>query len=106
MPGSRLSGLARAVVAAACLGGGASEAIPLAASAQTETALSEAGWAASSNPSSGSADAPANAIDGNVNNRLSSDADQASGMWFQVNLGSSQTFNQIEMDAGGSSGDY
>ena len=27
-------------------------------------------------------------------------------MYFQVNLGSAQTFNQIEMNAGGSTGDY
>jgi hypothetical protein len=95
-----------AVAAAACLAGGAAQAIPSAASAQSETPLSEAGWTASTNTGSSSADAPANAIDGNISTRFSSDADQASGMWFQVNLGSSVTFDQIEMDAGGSSGDY
>ncbi|HET9896081.1 MAG TPA: discoidin domain-containing protein [Streptosporangiaceae bacterium] len=71
-----------------------------------ETALSEAGWVASSNTTSSAADAPGNAIDGNVSTRFSSDADQASGMFFQVNMGSSQTFNQIELNAGGSTGDY
>jgi hypothetical protein len=71
----------------------------------TETALSETGWTASSNTSS-AGDPPANAIDGNINTRYSSDAAQASGMYFQVNLGSSQSFNQIEMDSGGSTGDY
>ena len=76
------------------------------AAAAAETPLSETGWTASSNTSSGSGDAPANAIDGNTSTRFSSDADQASGMYFQVNLGSAQTFNQIEMNAGGSTGDY
>jgi F5/8 type C domain len=76
------------------------------ASAATETALPETGWTASSNTNSSAADAPANAIDGNINTRFSSDADQASGMYFQVNMGSAQTFNQIEMNSGGSTGDY
>jgi hypothetical protein len=76
-----------------------------AAAAAAETPLSETGWTASSNTSS-AGDPPANAIDGNLSTRFSSDAAQASGMYFQVNLGSSQTFNQIDMDSGGSSGDY
>jgi hypothetical protein len=82
------------------------QALTAPASAATETQLSEAGWTASSNTSSSAADAPANAIDGNISTRFSSDADQASGMWFQVNMGSAQTFNQIEMNSGGSAGDY
>jgi F5/8 type C domain len=76
------------------------------AAAATETQLTETGWTASSNTSSGAGDAPANAIDGNLSTRFSSDADQASGMYFQVNMGSAQTFNQIEMNSGGSAGDY
>src|SRR5579863_9162371 len=71
-----------------------------------ETQLSETGWVASSNTNSSAADAPANAIDGNLSTRFSSDAFQASGMYFQVNLGSSQTFNQIVLNSGGSAGDY
>ena len=71
-----------------------------------ETQLSETGWVASSNTTSSAADAPANAIDGNVSTRFSSDAFQASGMFFQVNLGSAQTFNQIVLNSGGSAGDY
>jgi hypothetical protein len=106
MPRSSFRRLAIAAIAAAGLGAFAIQAVPSPVSAQTETALSETGWTASSNTSSSSADAPANAIDGNTSTRFSSDADQASGMWFQVNLGSAQTFNQIEMNAGGSSGDY
>src|ERR1700727_823072 len=106
MPRSSFRRLAIAAIAAAGLGAFAIQVVPSPVSAQTETALSEAGWTASSNTSSGSGGAPANAIDGNTSTRFSSDADQASGMWFQVNLGSSQTFNQIEMNSGGSTGDY
>src|SRR5215471_16924028 len=71
-----------------------------------ETPLSRTGWVASTNTSPGSGDAPANAIDGNTSTRFSTDADQASGMYFQVNMGCSQAFNQIVMDSGGSTGDY
>jgi hypothetical protein len=70
------------------------------------TPLSESGWTASSNTSSAAGDAPANAIDGNGSTRFSSDAAQAPGMYFQVNMGSAQAFSQIEMDSGGYAGDY
>jgi hypothetical protein len=76
------------------------------AAAPAETALGEAGWVASSNTNSAAADAPANAIDANAATRFSSDAVQASGLWFQVNMGSAQTFNQITLDAGNSPTDY
>jgi hypothetical protein len=76
------------------------------ASPQAETQLSESGWSASASTNSAAADAPANAIDGNTGTRYSSDAVQASGMWFQVNLGSSQNFNQIELNSGNWPGDY
>ena len=93
-----LAGLLAVVAAQLGLG------VPAAQAAETQ--LSETGWTASSNTNSGSGDAPAHAIDGNLSTRFSSDADQASGMYFQVNLGSAQAFNQIEMNAGGSAGDY
>jgi hypothetical protein len=76
------------------------------ASAATQTALSETGWVATSNTNSSAGDAPQNAISGDTGARFSSDADQASGMWWQVNLGSAQSFDQIEMDSGGYAGDY
>jgi F5/8 type C domain len=95
-----------ALVTAIGVAPAAVQALTAPASAATETPLPETGWTASSNTSSSAADAPANAIDGNINTRFSSDADQASGMWFQVNMGSAQTFNQIEMNSGGSTGDY
>ena len=103
----RLAGCALfALVTVAGLAPAAVQAITSAATAATETQLPETGWTASSNTNSSAADAPANAIDGNINTRFSSDADQAAGMYFQVNLGSAQTFNQIEMNSGGSTGDY
>ncbi len=76
------------------------------ASAATQTALSETGWVASSNTNSSAGDSPQNAVSGDTGARFSSDADQASGMWWQVNLGSAQSFDQIEMDSGGYAGDY
>ncbi|HEV3357274.1 MAG TPA: discoidin domain-containing protein [Pseudonocardiaceae bacterium] len=76
------------------------------AAPQAENPLPENGWTASSNTNSPAGDAPSNAIDGNINTRFSSEAPQAPGMWFQVNLGSSQTFNQIELNAGPSTTDY
>ena len=76
-----------------------------AAAASGETALAETGWVASSNTNS-AGDPPSNAIDGNLATRFSSDAYQAAGQWFQVDLGSSQSFNQIEMNTPNSSGDY
>jgi F5/8 type C domain len=105
----RRAPLAAVVVAAlaAFLGLGpiVGHAVTARAAAATETALAETGWSASSSTAS-TADPPANAIDGNLSTRFSTDAYQATGQWFQVNLGSSQTFNQIEMNSGGSSGDY
>jgi hypothetical protein len=76
-----------------------------AANAQGEAALPTAGWIASSNTNS-AGDPPANAIDGSTANRYSSDAVQASGMWFQVDMGSARTFNQVTLNSGGWSGDF
>ncbi|MGH3165325.1 MAG: discoidin domain-containing protein, partial [Trebonia sp.] len=67
---------------------------------------SETGWTASSNTNSSSGDAPRNAISGDTGARFSSDADQSAGMDFEVNMGSAQAFNEIEMDSGGYAGDY
>ncbi|HET9058840.1 MAG TPA: carbohydrate-binding protein [Acidimicrobiales bacterium] len=71
------------------------------------TELSQSGWSASSNaPATYSNDAPANAIDGNLSTRFSSDEMQASGIYLQVNLGSSKTFDTLDMEVPNSSGDY
>src|SRR5580658_1448063 len=103
---TRLAGGAMAALAT-LLALATAQFIAVAPAAQAvETQLTETGWVASANTNSTGADVPANAIDGNLATRYSSDAYQASGMYFQVNLGSSQTFNQIEMNAPNSAGDY
>jgi hypothetical protein len=106
--GAQAATSARAAVSArsATTARSADSARPARSAAAAETQLSESGWVASSNTSSAAADAPAHAIDGNTATRFSSDAYQAPGQWFQVDLGSSQTFNPIEMNSGGYGGDY
>jgi hypothetical protein len=68
--------------------------------------LPEAGWTATSNTNSAPQDAPQNAVSGDTGARFSSDADQAFGMYWQVNLGSPQSFDEIELDSGGFNQDY
>src|SRR5487761_1514918 len=67
------------------------------------TALSRTGWVASAFQSS--ADVPANAIDGNLTTRWSSGTAQAVGNWFQVNMGSAQNFDEVDMEVPNSAGD-
>lgn len=69
------------------------------------TALARSGWTASSNvhPSS---DVPANAFDGNLSTRFSSDEDQAVNLYLELNLGSAQTFDELEMLTPNSPHDY
>jgi len=95
-----------AAILAASTAATAAQAAQAAPAAQAETPLSETGWVATANTNSSAGDAPAHAIDGNASTRYSSDAKQAPGMWFQVDMGAAQTFNQIEMDAGNWPGDY
>jgi fibronectin type 3 domain-containing protein len=66
--------------------------------------LSRVGWIASSSTTGG--DSPANAIDGVASTRWSTGASQTSGQWFQVDMGTTNTFNEIVLDATASSGDY
>jgi hypothetical protein len=73
------------------------------ATGTTFTPLSQAGWVATA---SSTVEAPANAIDGNVNTRWSTEANQTNGQYFQVDLGSVQSFNYLTLDAGPSTGDY
>jgi len=68
--------------------------------------LAQAGWVATSNTNSAPQDSPQNAVSGNTGGRFSSDADQAFGMWWQVNMGSPQSFDEIELDSGGFNADY
>jgi O-glycosyl hydrolase len=55
---------------------------------------------------SNSGEPPSNALDGDSKTRWSTGQPQTNGQWFQVDLGSPQTFYQIEMDSGVSAGDY
>ena len=68
--------------------------------------LDRSGWAASTNAHPGSADAPANALDGNLSSRFSTDTDQVAGLYYQVDLRSAQVFDELEMVVPGSPSDY
>jgi glucosylceramidase len=70
------------------------------------TALSRSGWSASTNTAASGSDVAANAIDGNLSTRFSSDAPQADGMYWEANMGSRQTFDELRMQVPNSSGDY
>jgi hypothetical protein len=67
--------------------------------------LLRSGWAvtASSTESGGS---PANAIDGNITTRWSTGLQQTYGQWFEVDMGATNTFYELILDASGSSTDY
>jgi O-glycosyl hydrolase len=80
--------------------GSISYSLPKGASIQTGgTALSRTGWTVTA--SSGTS--MASAIDGDLNTRWSNGHGLQKGDWFQLNLGSSQRFNQIVVDTGESS---
>lgn len=70
-----------------------------------EQEKSNSGWSASAS-STEQGGAAGNAIDGNSGTRWSTGAAQASGQWFQVDMGSNQWFNHILIDSGSSTGDY
>jgi Malectin domain/F5/8 type C domain/Abnormal spindle-like microcephaly-assoc'd, ASPM-SPD-2-Hydin len=67
-------------------------------------ALSRTGWVASAS-NSNPPDVPANALDGNLGSRWTTGVVMAAGMWFQVDMGTAQSVNQIVMNSNGS-GDY
>jgi hypothetical protein len=71
----------------------------------TPGALSRTGWMASASLTE-SGGSPANAIDGGINTRWSTGASQSSGQWFEVDMGATNTFNELILDAGSSTGDY
>jgi hypothetical protein len=65
--------------------------------------LSRTGWSATAS-NTGGTDVPANALDGSQTTRWSTGVVMAAGMWFQADMGSAQTVNQITMDS--ANGDY
>jgi hypothetical protein len=69
-----------------------------------EPPMSRAGWVASA--SVNGSDSPAKAIDGNIATRWSTGGAQSLGQWFQVDMGSAQTFFQIILDQENSTSDY
>ncbi|HLG76241.1 MAG TPA: discoidin domain-containing protein, partial [Ktedonobacteraceae bacterium] len=70
-------------------------------------ALDRSGWQLSaSDNSSDPGDAISNAIDGNLGSRWSSGTGQYNGMSFQIDLGSTQSFSQVVLDATNSPNDY
>ncbi|HEY2515436.1 MAG TPA: discoidin domain-containing protein, partial [Polyangiaceae bacterium] len=67
-----------------------------------EAPLARAGWKASASLESSTA---GNALDGNTGTRWTTGTPQASGQWFQVDMGAPQTFNYVSMNAGSGSDD-
>jgi hypothetical protein len=70
------------------------------------SALNQSGWVASTNAPSSSADAPANALDGNLSTRFSTNESQRPGLYFEVDMGTPRTFNEVEMAVPNSPTDY
>ncbi len=64
-------------------------------------ALDRSGWIGS-----GSGSGFANALDGNIATRWDTGANQVNGQYFQVDMLSAQTFDQVRLDAIGYSTDY
>ncbi|WP_373230364.1 discoidin domain-containing protein [Cohnella sp.] len=81
--------------------------LPIGASIQTGgTALSRTGWTVTAS-SSAAGDDPMRTIDGDLSTRWSNGSGMKNGDYIQLNLGSSQSFNQITVDTGpNSSYDY
>jgi len=71
----------------------------------TPGVLSRNGWIASASASDAGSP-PANAIDGNASTRWATGANQSTGQWFQVDMGTTNTFYQIVLDTTTSGGDY
>ncbi|MFJ4978426.1 discoidin domain-containing protein [Streptomyces coeruleorubidus] len=70
-----------------------------------EVALPRDGWQATASASS-SDDPPSKAIDGDATTRWSLGHGMQPGDWFQVDLGSARTFDQLVLDTSASSGDF
>ena len=68
--------------------------------------LNRTGWTATSNAPSSGAYAPANALDGNYSSRFSTGEEQVPGLYFEVNLGSAENFNELKMSMPESPTDY
>ena len=69
------------------------------------TPLDRSTWTATASNTENGGSA-ASAIDDSTATRWTGGAAQASGQWFQVDLGSAQTFDRLSFDAGGSTNDF
>jgi fibronectin type 3 domain-containing protein len=74
-----------------------------ASAAPTGILLSRSGWVASASVNSGNAK---NAIDGNASTRWDTAGSQTNGQWFQIDLGSTNSFYKLILDATASPNDY
>ena len=74
-------------------------------SAVSAQPLDRAGWSATASVSN-SGEPPSNALDGDFSTRWSTGQPQSPGLWFQVDMGKTQSFSSIALDCGPSSGDY
>ena len=70
------------------------------------TAFGRTGWSATSNAPSSAADAPANALDGNSGTRFSTNEPQAAGLYLEVDLSWTHTFDALVLSSPNSAGDY
>jgi glucosylceramidase len=70
------------------------------------TPLDRSGWMASTNTAASGNSAAANAIDGNMATRFSSQAAQTDGMYWQARMRTPQTFDELQMQVPNSPGDY
>jgi F5/8 type C domain len=76
------------------------------AASPSGNALPRTGWVAASNAPYSRLDVPDNALDGNMSTRFSTNEHQVQGLYFQVNMGSVQSFDEVEMDVPNSPTDY
>ena len=70
------------------------------------TPLDQSGWSVTASSNAGADQMPAQAIDGNLSTRWSTGISQANGQYFQIDLGSSQSFSKLVLDATNSPNDY
>ncbi|HTW08511.1 MAG TPA: discoidin domain-containing protein [Acidimicrobiales bacterium] len=76
------------------------------AASPSGNALPRTGWVARSNAPYGKSDIPANALDGNLTTRFSSNERQVAGLYFQVDMRAAQSFDEVELDSPNSPNDY
>jgi hypothetical protein len=86
-------------------GGESADSAQVSAIPSGSIALNRVGWVATASVSAGG-QPPANAIDGDPSTRWSTGASQANGQWFQIDMGATNTFSQLVLDATASAGDY